>query len=57
MAPMETMHNHTGSSVSQDMIDYHVEKAREILEAKGYEVLVFHSDGISLKKQINSWVR
>jgi len=28
MAPMETMHNHADGSVSQDMIDYYVERAR-----------------------------
>ncbi len=28
MAPMETMHNHADGSVSQDMVDYYVERAR-----------------------------
>jgi 2,4-dienoyl-CoA reductase-like NADH-dependent reductase (Old Yellow Enzyme family)/thioredoxin reductase len=28
MAPMETMHNHADGSVSQDMIDYYVERAK-----------------------------
>jgi len=28
MAPMETMHNHADGSVSQDMVDYYVERAK-----------------------------